>query len=171
MFITVINVMLIISAWLLMIKNAYYVFVPLLFLLAALYQKSQRYYHSLLGKTFKLNSDLFLHSITAISYVILCISLHEYRLNLLISPALAIHGALILFLKDRRLTTVKYGFGLMLLGIIKLALIDAANALLWQKVILFMGIGVFILLASFWYQKLVSNTDNLNGETLEGEDL
>jgi len=40
-----------------------------------------------------------------------------------------------------------------------LATMDAANALLWQKVILFMGIGGFILLASFWYQKLVRNTD------------
>jgi uncharacterized membrane protein len=46
-----------------------------------------------------------------------------------------------------------------LLGIIKLALIDASNALLWQKVILFMGIGVFILAASFWYQKWVNKTE------------
>jgi hypothetical protein len=35
-------------------------------------------------------------------------------------------------------------------------MIDAANALLWQKVILFMGVGAFILLASFGYQKLVT---------------
>ncbi len=72
---------------------------------------------------------------------------------------LAVHGAIILFVKDRRLTTVKYSFFLMLLGIVKLAFFDAANALLWQKVILFMGIGVFILAASFWYQKLVSKTE------------
>jgi len=64
-----------------------------------------------------------------------------------------------LFMKDRRVFTVKYSFGLILLGIIKLAVIDAANALLWQKVILFMGIGVFILAASFWYQKRVSKAD------------
>jgi hypothetical protein len=53
-----------------------------------------------------------------------------------------------------------------LLGISKLALVDAANALLWQKVILFMGIGVFILAASFWYQKLVKNIDK-NGDSLK----
>jgi uncharacterized membrane protein len=73
-----------------------------------------------------------------------------------------VHGALILFLKDRRITTVKYSFGLILLGIIKLAIIDASNALLWQKVVLFMGIGVFILAASFWYQKLVSAAEVQN---------
>ena len=82
-----------------------------------------------------------------------------YRVELLIAPALAVHGAMILFLKDRRITTVKYSFVLILLGIVKLAMIDAANALLWQKVILFMGIGIFILLASFWYQKLANRVE------------
>jgi len=112
-----------------------------------------------LGKALKLNGDLFLHSIMAVTYVILFGSLAQYRLELLIAPALAVHGALILFLKDRRLTTVKYSFGLIFLGIIKLAMVDAANALLWQKVVLFMGVGVFILAASFWYQKLVSRVE------------
>jgi uncharacterized membrane protein len=93
------------------------------------------------------------------SYSTLFASLHQYRLDLLIAPVLAIHGALILFLKDKRISTVKYSFAIILLGIIKLALIDAANALLWQKVVLFMGIGVFILIASFWYQKLVTKTE------------
>jgi hypothetical protein len=102
---------------------------------------------------------MFLHSIGAISYVVLFASLTRYQLDLLIAPALAVHGALILFLKGRCLTTVKYSFGLMLLGIGKLAIIDAANALLWQKVILFMGVGVFILAASFWYQKLVNRVE------------
>lgn len=158
-FITLACLALIVSAWSLMFSNASYVAVPVIFLFAALYQKEQRFLNSLLGKTLKQNGDLFLHSIAAISYVVLFTSLTEYRLNLLVAPALAVHGALILFLKDKRVTTVKYSFGLMLLGIIKLAMIDAASALLWQKVVLFMGIGVFILIASFWYQKLVSSTD------------
>jgi uncharacterized membrane protein len=68
-----------------------------------------------------------------------------------------VHGTAILFLKDRTKVTVRYSFALILLGIGKLALIDNANLVLWQKVILFIGIGVFILFASFWYQKLVSN--------------
>ncbi len=62
---------------------------------------------------------------------------------------------MILFLKNRNTTTIKYSFLLISLGIMKLALIDAANALLWQKVLLFMGIGIFILFASFSYQKLM----------------
>ena len=59
-------------------------------------------------------------------------------------------------MKDRRITTVKYSFALIMVGIIKLSLVNAVNALLWQKVIQFMGIDVFILAASFWYQKLIS---------------
>jgi hypothetical protein len=157
MIITVINMALVVGAWLLIPSNTYYVLLPLIFLMAAIYQKEQRFMNSLLAKSFKLNSDIFLHSIAAISYLTLLTSLTNYQLDLIIAPVLAVHGALILFLKDRRLATVKYSFVLILLGIGKLALIDAANALLWQKVILFMGVGVFILAASFWYQKLVSH--------------
>ena len=164
-FITLTCIALIVAAWSLMFSSASYIAVPAIFLFAALYQKEQRLLNTLLGKKLKLNYDLFLHSLAAISYVILFTSLAEYRLNLLIAPALAVHGALILFLKDKRLTTVKYSFGLMLLGIIKLAMIDAASALLWQKVVLFMGIGVFILIASFWYQKLVNNSETPNIES------
>jgi len=156
------NLLLVIGAWLLIPTDIRYALVPSLFLIAALYQKENKFKRSQLGKYLQSNSELFLHSVAAISYVILCFSLEEYRLDLLIAPALAVHGALILFLKDRRITTVKYSFVLILLGIIKLAMIDAANALLWQKVILFMGIGIFILAASFWYQKLISKAaDNV----------
>jgi uncharacterized membrane protein len=59
-------------------------------------------------------------------------------------------------MKDWRITTVKYSFALIMVGIIKLSLVNAVNALLWQKIIQFMRIGVFILAASFWYQKLIS---------------
>ena len=154
-----INLLLVIGALLLIPSNGFYVVVPVVFLISALYKKEHKFEQSRLGIALKLNSDLFLHTIAAISYVTLFASLTTYRFDLLISPVLAVHGALILFLKDRRLTTVKYSFALIALGIIKLAMIDAANALLWQKVILFMGVGVFILLASFWYQKLVNRVD------------
>ena len=153
-----INLLLVVGAWLLMSSNGQYAVVPVIFLIAALYQKEAKFKQSKLGLALHLNSDLFLHSIVAITYVTLFASLAEYRLNLLIAPVLAIHGALILFLKDRRKTTIKYSFVLIVLAIVKLSLIDAANALLWQKVILFMGIGVFILVASFWYQKQVSTS-------------
>jgi hypothetical protein len=158
-FIIAVNFVLVIAAWLLIPSNEFYSVIPMIFLASAMVQKERKFKHSRLGEALKLNGDLFLHSIAAISYVILFASLTHYRIDLLISPALAVHGALILFLKDRRLITVKYSFGLISLGIIKLAMIDAANALLWQKVILFMGVGVFILLASFWYQKLVNRVD------------
>ncbi len=158
-FIIAINLLLVVAAWVLVSINVSYALVPAIFLISALYQKEQKFKHSHLGKILNLNGDLFLHSIVAITYVTLFYSITEYRIELLIAPALAMHGALILFLKDRRITTVKYSFGLILLGIVKLAMIDAANALLWQKVILFMGIGVFILVASFWYQKLVSKVE------------
>jgi len=158
-FITVINLGLVIGAWLLIPSNTNYVFVPVVFLLATLYQKDQSFIKVFLGEKLKLNSDVFLHSVAAISYIALFTSLNEYQLDLIIAPALAVHGALILFLKNRNLVTVKYSFGLMLLGIAKLAMIDASSALLWQKVILFIGVGVFILAASFWYQKLVNRAE------------
>jgi len=161
-FITVVNIILIVISWLLMKSNISFALVPTVFLLSTLYQKEHRFKRTLLSKALKLNGDLFLHSILAVSYVVLCYSLPEYRIELLVSPILAVHGALLLFLKDRRLTTVKYSFVLILLAIIKLAMIDAANALLWQKVMLFMGIGIFILAASFWYQKIVTRVAATN---------
>lgn len=154
-FIIAVNLILVVASWSLVSSSVHYALVPTIFLMSALYQKEQKFKQTLLGKTLNLNGDLFFHSILAITYVVLFYALKEVRFDLLIAPALAVHGALILFLKDRRLTTVKYSFGLILLGIIKLAMIDAGSALLWQKVVLFMGIGVFILGASFWYQKLV----------------
>ena len=160
-FITITNLSLLVVGWLMTFESANYAVMPCLFLLAAIYQKDKRFKQGILAKKIGAYSDLLLHSFGAITYTLLLMSLTSYRLDLLIAPALAVHGALILFLKDKRLTTVKYSFVLILLGIIKLALIDAANALLWQKVVLFMGIGVFILAASFWYQKMVNTNEVL----------
>jgi len=157
--ITVVNIVLVIFGWVLTLTNSLFVFVPLLFLIAAIARKKTLLSDTSLGKTIAENSDLFLHTIGAITYITLFYSLVEFRIDLFMAPVLAVHGALILFLKDKRIFTVKYSFGLILLGIIKLALIDAASAQLWQKVMLFMGIGIFILVASFWYQKLIKNTE------------
>jgi len=159
----------ILIAWLLIFENASYAVIPVIYLIAALYQKVQRFNQSLLGKLLGKNSDLGLHIIGAISYVLLLSTLYQYNLDLLIAPALAIHGALILFIKDRRLSTIKFSFALIFIGILKLALIDAENVLLWQKVMLFMGIGIFILGASFWYQKLTKTTEQ--SKSLESDNL
>ncbi|WP_170309671.1 DUF2339 domain-containing protein [Litorilituus lipolyticus] len=158
--IAIINIMLVIVAWWLTYFNAMYACIPVMFLIGALYQKHALFIDTRLGRLVGQHGDLFLHTIAAITYITLFTSLVDYRLDLLVAPALAVHGAIILFLKDRRVFTVKYSFALILLGITKLALVDAANALLWQKVMLFMGIGVFILAASFWYQKLVKQAES-----------
>nr|WP_297348049.1 hypothetical protein [uncultured Glaciecola sp.] len=52
------------------------------------------------------------------------------------------------------------------MGVAKLTLIDTTKVVLWQKVMLFIGIGGFILFASFWYQKLVSKGAQLVGGTV-----
>lgn len=44
------------------------------------------------------------------------------------------------------------------LGLLKLGLIDAANALLWQKVALMIGIGIFMIAAAFAYQQRQTNS-------------
>ncbi|MGB0936299.1 MAG: DUF2339 domain-containing protein [Colwellia sp.] len=159
LFISFINTILIIAAWGLTFSNPIYVLIPFIFLIVALYQKDTRFSNTRLGTSLGKKCDLFLHTVAAISYVTFFAALVDFRLDLIIAPALAVHGAFILFTKDRHALTVKYSFALILLGIVKLALIDASNALLWQKVILFMGIGVFILAASFWYQKLINKTE------------
>lgn len=115
-----------------------------------------------LEKIFGANNHLLelgMHSYLVMTYVLSCLDLGD--MSLAIAPLLAVHGATILFLKTRTTTTVRYSFVLILLGITKLALIDTANVVLWQKVMLFIGIGVFILFASFWYQKLVSKDAEL----------
>lgn len=151
----IVNTLLIVSGWGLMFSNEWFILMPVIFLVAAVSNKKiwleGAQTNALLGK----NYDLLLHAIGVISYVIFLAISKMGPLELLIGPLLAVHGAIILFMKERRLLTVRFSFGLMGLGIAKLALVDASNAELWQKVILFMGVGVLILLASFWYQKLV----------------
>jgi len=159
----------ILMAWLLMFENALYAVIPVIYLIAALYQKEQRFNQSLLGELLGKNSDLSLHVIGAISYILLLSTLYQYNIDLLTAPALAIHGALILFIKDRRLSTIKFSFALIFIGILKLALVDAESVLLWQKVMLFMGIGIFILGASFYYQKLTKRIESTTLDVKEAD--
>jgi len=162
--ISIVSLSLVFISWGLLGFGIEYLCPSLIYIAAALYQKDKRFMQTPLGQLFKANTDLMLHAMFAISYVLGLLNLADMRLDLLVAPALAVQGAVILFLKDKRPTTVKFSFMLIGLGVLKLAFIDAASALLWQKVILFMGIGVFILFASFWYQKLVKSplTDNFN---------
>jgi hypothetical protein len=138
------------------------------FILASFFVLKQRNRLPLTDKLVPNNQtfELGMHSYLLITYVLSCLALNDYSMSLAIAPLLAVHGATILFLKSRTTITVRYSFSLILLGIAKLALIDAANVMLWQKVMLFIGIGVFILFASFWYQKLVSKDVELVGNTV-----
>ena len=152
--INIISGLLVLGAWSLMLSSPLYSLIPIIYIASALYQKEQYFKHSIIGKTLGENRDLGLHLIGVITYISLLVTLSEYRFDLLIAPTLAIHGAMVLFIKEQRLINVKFAFALIFIGILKLALLDASNVLLWQKVMLFMGIGIFILGASFWYQKL-----------------
>ncbi|WP_016956353.1 DUF2339 domain-containing protein [Catenovulum agarivorans] len=158
--IAVTNLIIICISWLLIFFEARYAAIPAIFVAIALYKKSSRFMQSPFGSRLKAKTELLLHSILATTYVLLLSQLNNYKLDLLIAPLLAIHGAAILFTQDKQVSTVRFSFALIALGIAKLAIVDAANALLWQKVILFMGIGIFILLATFWYQKLISGKVN-----------
>jgi hypothetical protein len=157
LFIVIMNILLLLASWLFMQYSLYYAFIAILFIIAALYLNKREYLAPLLPQRIKNHVKIILHSIVAITYSLVLLSLNEYRADLLIAPSLAAHGALMLFLKDKSISTVKFSFSLMFLGIAKLAFIDTANALLWQKVILFIGIGLFILVASYWYQKIANN--------------
>ena len=99
-FITAINLLLIIGAWFLISLNVLYVLIPMIFLTTALYQRVHKFNQSRLGEYLSPNSELFFHSVAAITYVILLAELNEYRLDLLIAPVLAVHGAFILFIKE-----------------------------------------------------------------------
>jgi len=72
--------------------------------------------------------------------------LSNYDRSLANAPVLevrcAVHSATILFLKSRTAMTLHYSFSLFLLGIAKLALIDTANVVLWQKVSCYLSVLV-----------------------------
>jgi hypothetical protein len=155
--ITSINILLILASWTLsLIENVTFMLMPVVFLGLLSYQYNQQQRLRFINRITKANVDILLHSITAISYIFTFLSLATYKLELLIAPALVLHGIVILLTLSDRLIKVKFAFVLILLGILKLALIDAANAVLWQKVVLFIGIGVFLLFSAFWYQKLLT---------------
>ncbi|OUS24968.1 hypothetical protein A9Q98_12915 [Thalassotalea sp. 42_200_T64] len=154
-FIKYTNLLILLASWFLTLGDSYYVCSATLTLAGMVYgtlravspQKRLR-----IGKHY----DLFLHSFAAITYCLALFSLAHSGLDLLIGPVLAIHGVYILLNQSGSLIKVKYGFALMLIAIVKLTLVDAASALLWQKVVLFIGVGAFLLFAAFWYQKLMT---------------
>ncbi|KGJ99050.1 hypothetical protein [Thalassotalea sp. ND16A] len=154
-FIKCTNLLILLASWFFTLDNSYYVCSATLTLICMAYgtltaASPQQWLR--MGAHY----DLFLHSFAAVTYCLALFSLARSGFDLLIGPALAIHGVYILLKQSGSLIKVKYGFALMFIAIVKLALIDAASALLWQKVVLFIGVGAFLLFAAFWYQKLMT---------------
>jgi hypothetical protein len=76
-----------------------------------------------------------------------------WQLNILFTPCLIVQGSYLFFARKQSAFMNKFALAFMFVGLLKLGFIDAANALLWQKVILMIGIGGFMLAAAFVYQK------------------
>jgi hypothetical protein len=79
--------------------------------------------------------------------------LAAWDLALLISPLLILQGSYLFFTHKHSKFVAKLALGFIFVGLLKLGFVDAANALLWQKVALMIGIGLFMLGAAFVYQK------------------
>jgi hypothetical protein len=95
------------------------------------------------------------HVLFAISGAFL---LNEWELALLVSPWLILQGSYLFFTHKHSKFVAKLALGFIFVGLLKLGFVDAANALLWQKVALMIGIGLFMLAAAFIYQKRLSQS-------------
>lgn len=84
--------------------------------------------------------------------------LGAWQLALLISPWLILQGSYLFFTHKHSKFVAKLALGFIFVGLLKLGFVDAANALLWQKVALMIGIGLFMLAAAFIYQKRLSQS-------------
>ncbi|KXI27633.1 DUF2339 domain-containing protein [Paraglaciecola hydrolytica] len=83
--------------------------------------------------------------------------LADWQLSLLIAPWLILQGSYLFFAQKQSPLVSKFALGFVFSGLLKLGLIDAANALLWQKVALLLGIGVFMIISAFFYQRRINN--------------
>jgi hypothetical protein len=99
---------------------------------------------------FKENTVIVFHMIIVLSYLQLFAS---WDLMLLASPGLIIHGSILLFSDSSNKKLAKMALLYIFAALLKLAFVDAESAILWQKVVLLIGIGCFMLFAAFVYQK------------------
>ena len=97
-----------------------------------------------------LKAYLFHHLLLATCTLVL---LATWNLSLLIAPWLILQGSYLFFAPKQNHVIGKFALGFVFCGLLKLAFIDAANALLWQKVVLMIGIGIFMIAAAFVYQQ------------------
>ena len=80
-----------------------------------------------------------------------------WQLSILIAPGFILHGSLLLFSRSGS-ALGKLALMFILAALLKLAMLDLAAALLWQKVLLMLGTGIVMLAAAFWYQKRHSDS-------------
>ncbi len=152
--ITLMSLMILVLSWGLALDQIHFAVIPLYFASACLVRHRVNSYHkSRLSKYFKPHHDLFLHTLAAASYTAW---LSGVELSILTGPALAAHAIGILLLTKPNLAAVRYAFLLIFTGVLKIAFVDAVTSTQGEKVLLFVGVGGFILFASFWYQRLLS---------------
>lgn len=142
--------------------QAWSVCVPLAYLLVSWLLRQHKLTHYF---RIGLHKNSQAHIMLALTYSALLLGFESAQALLLFGPALAIHGVIVV-LQDRSHPSVtKLGFVFLALGIIKIAILDVNTSELWQKVLMFIGIGCFLLIASFWYQKLMLKyEDSESGE-------
>ena len=87
----------------------------------------------------------------------LSVLLVNWRLELLIAPCLILQGSYLFFAQKRHALISKSALIYIFCGLLKLGLIDAASAQLWQKVALLISIGIFMVLAAFAYQRRIAD--------------
>ncbi|MGK0305546.1 MAG: hypothetical protein ACI8UG_001294 [Gammaproteobacteria bacterium] len=110
----------------------------------------------------RLNLKLFTDSQTGytVQHLLLAISaaflLSEWELALLISLWLILQGSYLFFTHKHSKFMAKIALAFIFFGLLKLGFIDTTNILLWQKVALMIGIGIFMLGAAFTHQKQLS---------------
>ncbi|WP_233267264.1 hypothetical protein [Paraglaciecola sp. L3A3] len=100
-------------------------------------------------------SYTLLHILLSINFAFL---LAKWELALLITPCLILQGSYLFFTHKHSKFIAKLALAFMAAGLLKLGILDTVNALLWQKVVLMISIGIFMLAAAFIYQKRMNQT-------------
>jgi hypothetical protein len=89
-----------------------------------------------------------------------------WELTLFIAPWLVLQGSYLFWTQKHNSSLGKIALAYVFFGLLKLGLIDAANALLWQKVALLIGIGLFMIIAAFAYQKRNAQVNNESSDII-----
>ncbi|WP_165905047.1 DUF2339 domain-containing protein [Parashewanella curva] len=146
--------LILISTWGLLLLDHHYVSVLILILVTLIASYQKHFKDTLFGQLGKSHNKLVLNTLLSISYCCLAIGLPFSNSHFLIAPLFVAHGITLLFMIERSTINIRYSFACIFIGITKIALLDAKTELIWQKFVLFMGVGVVLLVSAFVYQKL-----------------